>query len=90
MFLGHDWLVKHNLEMNWKDGKIWFTRYPRLCRIKHQGIEFKTRKTPVIEIQNKNKLDIEKKPGLMNPEDLPEYIRPFIYLFNNKKFEKTA
>jgi len=24
----------------------------------------------------------------MNPEDLPEYIRPFMHLFNKKKFEK--
>jgi len=24
----------------------------------------------------------------MNPEDLPEYIWPFTYLFNKKKFEK--
>ena len=24
----------------------------------------------------------------MNPEDLPKYIQPFIYLFNKKKFEK--
>jgi len=24
----------------------------------------------------------------MNPEDLPEYIRPFTHLFNKKKFEK--
>ena len=22
MFLGHDWLVKHNPEVNWKEGKI--------------------------------------------------------------------
>jgi len=22
MFLGHDWLVKHNLELNWKNGMI--------------------------------------------------------------------
>jgi len=27
MFLGHDWLVKHNLEVNWKNGTIKFTRY---------------------------------------------------------------
>jgi len=32
--------------------------------------------------------EIEKKPDKMNPEDLPEYIRPFIHLFNKKKFEK--
>ena len=30
MFLGHDLLVKHNPEVNWKEGKIWFTRYPGL------------------------------------------------------------
>ena len=24
----------------------------------------------------------------MNPEDLPDYIQPFTYLFNKKKFEK--
>ena len=42
MFLGHDWLVKHNLEVNWKDGKIKFTRCLSLYRIKHQDIKFKT------------------------------------------------
>ena len=26
MFLGHDWLVKHNPEINWKNGTIKFTR----------------------------------------------------------------
>ena len=35
MFLGHDWLVKHNLEVNWKNGMIKFTRCPRSCRMKH-------------------------------------------------------
>ena len=28
MFLGYDWLVKHNLEVNWKNGTIRFTRCP--------------------------------------------------------------
>ena len=28
MFLGHDWLVKHNPEVNWKNGTIKFTRCP--------------------------------------------------------------
>jgi len=31
---------------------------------------------------------IGKEPDKMNPEDLPEYIRPFTHLFNKKKFEK--
>jgi len=38
MFLGHDWLVKHNLEVNWKNGTIKFTRYPGGCTIKHEDI----------------------------------------------------
>ena len=28
MFLGHDWLVKHNLEVNWRNRTIQFTRCP--------------------------------------------------------------
>ena len=28
MFLGYDWLIKHNPEVNWKNGTIKFTRCP--------------------------------------------------------------
>jgi len=28
IFLGYDWLVKHNLEVNWRNGIIKFTRCP--------------------------------------------------------------
>jgi len=35
MFLGHNWLVKHNPEVNWKNGMIKFMRYPGGCKIKH-------------------------------------------------------
>ena len=35
-----------------------------------------------------NNGEIGKEPDKMNPEDLPEYIWPFIHLFNKKKFEK--
>ena len=28
MFLGYDWLVKHNPEVNWKNGTIKFMRCP--------------------------------------------------------------
>ena len=31
---------------------------------------------------------ISKEQDKTNPEDLPDYIRPFTYLFNKKKFEK--
>jgi len=35
MFLGYDWLVKHNPEVNWKNEIIKFTRCPESCKIKH-------------------------------------------------------
>jgi len=38
MFLGHDWLVKHKLEVNWKKGIIKFTRCPGNCTMKHKDI----------------------------------------------------
>ena len=37
-------------------------------------------------IQDNDK--IEKKLDKTNPEDLLNYIQPFIHLFNKKKFEK--
>ena len=42
MFLGHDWLVKHNPEVNWKNSTIQFTRCPEHCIIKHKDIQFNT------------------------------------------------
>jgi len=44
MFLGHNWLVKHNLEVNWKNRTIKFMRCPGSCKMKHQDIKFKTRR----------------------------------------------
>ena len=38
IFLGHDWLVKYNPEVNWKNGVIKFTRCSENCTIKHQDI----------------------------------------------------
>jgi len=32
--------------------------------------------------------EIGKEQDKTNPEDLPEYIRPFTHLFNKKKFKK--
>ena len=43
MFLDHDWLVKHNPEVNWKNIK--FTRCLEQCIIKYEDIRFKTRRT---------------------------------------------
>ena len=38
MFLGHNWLVKYNPEVNWKNGVIKFKRYPGNYTMKHQDI----------------------------------------------------
>ena len=38
MFLGHDWLVKHNSEVNWKNSTIKFTRCPGNYTITHKDI----------------------------------------------------
>ena len=38
MFLGHDWLVKHNPEVNWKNRTIKFMRCPGNCTIIHKDI----------------------------------------------------
>jgi len=38
MFLGHDWLVKHNPEVNWKKRTIKFTRYPGNCTMMYKNI----------------------------------------------------
>ena len=83
MFLGHDWLVKHNLEVNQKNRTIKFTRCPESCTMKHEYIRFKT-----IENTEQDNGEISKELDKTNPEDLPEYIRPFMHLFNKKKFEK--
>jgi len=40
MFLGYDWLVKHNPEIDWNKGVMKFTRCPRLCKINYQNISF--------------------------------------------------
>ena len=77
MFLGHDWLVKHNPEVNWKNRTIKFTRCPGNCTIKHEDIQFKSRRTKVAEITDNKEQDngeIGKEPDKTNPEDLPEYI----------------
>jgi len=88
MFLGHDWLVKHNPEFNWKNRTIKFTRYPESCTMKHQDIRFETKRTQAMKTMTQDNREIGKEPDKTNPEDLPDYIRLFTHLFNKKKFEK--
>ena len=87
MFLDHDWLVKHNPEVNWKNSTIRFTRCPGNCTMRHEDIRFKTRRTKAMKTIEQDNSEISKEPDKTNPKDLLEYIQPFIYLFNKKKFE---
>jgi len=43
MFLGHNWLVKHNPEVNWRNGTIKFTRCPGNCTMTYKDIRFNSR-----------------------------------------------
>ena len=49
MFLGHDWLVKHNPEVNWQNGVIKFTRCPGNCKMKYKDIQFKARRNKTMK-----------------------------------------
>jgi len=88
MFLGYDWLVKHNPEVDWNKGTIKFIRCPRTCKINYQDISFTSNRRIQAMEKDKEQQEIGKKPDPTNPEDLPDYIRPFTHLFNKKKFEK--
>jgi len=56
--------------------------------MKYEDIRFKTRRTKAMEIMEQNNGEISKELDNTNPEDLLDYIQPFTYLFNKKKFEK--
>ena len=74
MFLGHDWLVKHNLEVNWKNSTIKFTRCPGNCTMKHKDIRFKSQRNKALDTIEQDNGEIGKEPDKTNPEDLLEYI----------------
>ena len=53
---------------------IQFTRCLGLCKMKHQDIEFKTRRTQATKNKEQDNGEIRKKPDTTNPEDLLNYI----------------
>ena len=63
-------------------------RCPGSCKMKHQNIEFKTRRTQATKTTTQDNREIGKELDKTNLEDLPDYIQPFIHLFNKKKFKK--
>ena len=95
MFLGYDWLVKHNLEVNWKNKIIKFTRCLGNCTMKHEDIRFKSRRTKATETtdnKEQNNGVIGKEPDKMNPEDLLEFNHSHIYLTkrSSKNYQKDT
>ena len=44
IFLGYNWLVKHNPEVNQNKGTIQFTKCSKSYRTSYQNITFKTRR----------------------------------------------
>jgi len=72
--LGYNWLVKHNLEINWKNETIQFTKCSGSCKIKHQDIKFKTKRIQAIENKKQNNREIGNEPDTTNLENLPDYI----------------
>ena len=57
MFLGHNWLVKYNLEVNWKNGTIKFTRCPGNYTMMHKDIQFNSRQTKATETKDNQEQD---------------------------------
>ena len=76
IFLGYNWLVKYNLEVNQNKEIIQFMRYSREYKTQHQNIIFtsKTRRIQLMEDIDKEYQKINKKPDTTNLEDLPKYI----------------
>jgi len=56
--------------------------------MKHKDIWFNTRRQMATDKMEQDNGEIGKELDKTNPEDLPDYIQPFTYLFNKKKFEK--
>jgi len=88
LFLGHDWLVEHNPEVDWKERVIRFTRCPGHCKTEHESIWFTPWSRRLLPKEEEESKEGDKEPDPTNPEDLPKYVQPFTHLFNKKKFEK--
>ena len=76
IFLGYNWLVKYNPEVNWNKEIIQFTRCLKECKIQYQNIVFtsRTKKMKILEETDKEHQEIDKELDPTNLEDLLEYI----------------
>ena len=83
IFLGYDWLEKHNPEIDWKKGTINFTRYSKNCYLAGQTTLFNNWQALI----HTDEPTEDKEPDKTGELDLPKYIQLFTHLFNKKKFE---
>ena len=83
IFLGYDWLEKHNPEIDWKKGTMNFTRCPKNCHLTGQTTMFNNQQALI----HTHEPTEDKEPDKTGELDLPKYIWPFTHLFNKKKFE---
>ena len=74
LFLGHDWLVEHNPEVDWKEGVIWFIRCPGHCKTEHESIQFTPWSRRLLSKKEKESKGEDKEPDPTNPKDLPKYV----------------
>ena len=83
IFLGYDWLEKHNPEIDWKKGTMNFTRCPKNCHLTGQTTMFNNQQALIHTHEPME----DKEPDKTGELDLPKYIQPFTHLFNKKKFK---
>ena len=74
LFLGHDWLVEHNPEVNWKEGVIQFTRCPGHCKTEHKSIWFILWSRRLLPKEEEESKGGDKESDSTNPEDLSKYV----------------
>ena len=66
IFLGHDWLKKHNPSVDWKDGSLQFDRCPTACNMSRPTSESpKETKTQEVHLEDGDRiLMIDPNPAL--------------------------
>ena len=93
VFLGHDWLTKHNPEIDWKAGAMTFTRCPETCT------ETPRPKNPAPSYQIGGKGTIRRKAihvrrqtpakeAETSERKWPHYLDEFADVFSEKGFER--
>ncbi|KAF8659269.1 hypothetical protein AX16_001867 [Volvariella volvacea WC 439] len=103
IFIGFEWLIKHNPMINWQTSDIFLERCPKSCHQEQQELQFldsceETLPQPYSDIHytNNNKplpylshmYLRENNIKPINPSlEMPEYVRPYADVFSKQDFE---